>query len=160
MRRLLSISWLGLAALLLSPNVCLSAGENSIESKFATIHYSHDQEIHQFLWRITGLRVTLADSADLVKDRVDELVRRVEELLEMYPTPLHFAIEFQARRSEGPIAEYSHRTRSIVVSLNSVTDGVLAHEIAHAVMNAYFPVSPPEKTQEILAQYVDAHLWN
>ena len=37
--------------------------------------------------------------------------------------------------------------------------GVLAHEVAHAIINQYFAVPPPSKVQEILSQYVDKHLW-
>jgi hypothetical protein len=32
--------------------------------------------------------------------------------------------------------------------------------MAHAVINFYFKVPPPAKMQEILAQYVDLHVWD
>ncbi|MEH0019750.1 MAG: hypothetical protein V6Z89_08855 [Desulfobacter sp.] len=35
---------------------------------------------------------------------------------------------------------------------------MLAHEIAHAVVDHYLDVRPPRATAEILARYVDAHL--
>ena len=57
----------------------------------------------------------------------------------------------------APIAFYSHGPRSIVVAVDSVTDHILAHEIAHAVINAYFVIPPPARMQEILAQYMDKH---
>ena len=160
MRRTLFSCLAGLAALFFFQNVGESAVKNSIETRFATIHYNDEEELRNFFWRITGQRVTLADSTDLVKNRVDELVERVETTLEMYPAKLHFFITFKERYTQETIAEYSHATRTILVALDRVTDGVLAHEMAHAVMNAYFPVPPPEKAQEILAQYVDAHLYN
>ena len=150
----------GLTVFFFFQNAAGAALENSIETRFATIQYNDEDQLRDFLWRITGQRVALADSSDLVKNRVDELVGRVEAMLEMYPEGLHFFISFKALSTQGTVAEYSHATRTILVVLDRVTDGILAHEMAHAVMNAYFPVPPPEKAQEILAQYVDAHLYN
>jgi hypothetical protein len=59
-----------------------------------------------------------------------------------------------------PVAFYSHGSRTIVISIDDITDRILAHEIAHAVICAYFLPPPPVRMQEILAQYVDKHLWD
>jgi len=96
-------------------------------------------------------------------------------LLDMYPFDLSIKIcVYQSHRDiesayshltplgafgKTPIAFYSHRSRTIYVSVENTGAGVLAHEIAHAVINFYFPEPPPERMQEILAQYVDKHLW-
>ncbi len=149
-----------ITGLLFAPTLCQAEASKTLESHFSTIHYSSDQELDDFFWRISGKRLTLADGADLVKRRVDELVERVEGLLEMYPTSLHFTIDLGSKVNDDAVAQYSHSTRTIHVWLARVTDGILAHEIAHAVINVYFPVPPPEKAQEILAQYVDKHLYN
>ena len=145
--------------------LCLPAqvradAEKTLQTRFATIRYSDDQEIGDFLWRITGKRLALTDSTGLVKNRVDELVERVETLLEMYPSPFQFSIRLESHTLQDPAALYSHRTRTITLAIDCVTDGVLAHEMAHAVISAYFQVPPPEKAQEILAQYVDKNLYN
>ncbi|MDD4955866.1 MAG: hypothetical protein PHP17_07520 [Candidatus Omnitrophica bacterium] len=47
----------------------------------------------------------------------------------------------------------SHNT--IYISFNDATAGMLAHEMAHAVISTYFVVAPPPKVQEILAGYVE-----
>ena len=36
--------------------------------------------------------------------------------------------------------------------------GVLAHELAHVVVDLYFGVPPPQKIHELLAQFVETHL--
>ena len=159
MSRHLLRSLLIAALFLCCPAEVRADAENTLQTRFATIHYSDDREISAFLWRITGKRLTLTDSTKLVKDRVDELVERVETLLEMYPASFQFSIRFEAHTLEDPAALYSHRTRTITLAIDRVTDGVLAHEMAHAIINAYFPVPPPEKAQEILAQYVDKNLY-
>lgn len=142
------------------PFTAWAGSDRTLETRFATLYYADDQEISDLLWRITGKRLGLTDSTELLKERVDELVERVEGLLEMYPSPLRFSIRLVPHTVAGPIARYTHRDRTIVVAVDRVTDGVLAHEMAHAVINAYFPVATPEKAQEVLAQYVDEHLWN
>jgi len=108
----------------------------------------------------------------LAQTRVDRIVERVRTFLDMYPPDLYFGIYlFQtydeienAYKTMGilgkaPIAFYSHRTKAIYISIEDITDRILAHEIAHAVINFYFVTPPPGKMQEILAQYVDKHLW-
>ena len=132
--------------------------EQQIETKFAVLRYPNDQALSQFCWRITGQRV-LTGGEGLVKNRVDELVQRVEEILEMYPGNFRFTILLVNGNAEMPVAQYSHGTRTVAVAVDRATDGVLAHEIAHAVICVYFPVPPPERAQEILAQYVDKHLY-
>jgi hypothetical protein len=42
--------------------------------------------------------------------------------------------------------------------MQDVTDSQIAHEMAHAVIDDYFKVIPPERTAEFLAVYVDSHL--
>ncbi len=106
---------------------------------------------------------------------MDLLVDRVSRLLDMYPSDLHFKIYVHKTQKEIgnsythlstlgaygriPVAFYSHRNKAVYVSLENISAGILAHEIAHAVINFYFPEPPPERMQEILAQYVDKHLW-
>ena len=158
MSRILPRAFL-LAWLWIWPAGFCQAAEKNLETRFVTVRYDEDREIAHFLWRISGKHITLVESAERVKNRVDELVTRVQEILEMYPDNFHFSIEFTKGRENAPVAQYAHRNRTVTVALDRVTDGVLAHEIAHAVISDYFPVPPPERAQEILAQYVDKHLY-
>jgi hypothetical protein len=77
--------------------------------------------------------------------------------------PKNFKVKiYLAGELLGPnrVAYYQYRTKEIHVSVHLVTDGVLAHEIAHAVIDRYFATPPSSKVQEILTQYVDRHLWS
>ena len=60
----------------------------------------------------------------------------------------------------APVAFYYHGARNISVAIDNITDRILAHEIAHAVICIYFGAPPPARMQEVLAQYVDKHLWD
>lgn len=148
-----------LAALLLFSSNAYA--QNSLSTRYATVHYSDDSDLNDFLWRLTGQKMTGPSVPQLTSTRVDELVERVQSLLEMRPAAFRFDIFLKKTYDgAGAIAYYSHETKSITAVAGRVTDGVLAHEIAHAVINASFSPAPPEKSQEILAQYVDQHLWS
>lgn len=107
----------------------------------------------------------------LTRNRVDSLVDTVMKLLGMQLSNLRFTIRLYGKQADlerayrgfglsgpAPAAFYSHNRKCIAVSLNKVSDRILAHEIAHAVISSYFIPPPPMRVQEVLAQYVDMHL--
>ena len=133
--------------------------EKLLQTKFTSIHYAADADLSDFFWRITGQRFDVPEDAAPAKTRVDEIVLKVQSLLGMYPEAFKVDIALQTPQEKSDVALYSHKTRFVTAAPDRVTDGVLAHEIAHAVICAYFKDLPPAQTQEILAQYVDRHLW-
>jgi len=50
---------------------------------------------------------------------------------------------------------YVYSSNTIYVDAQNVKPEILAHEIAHAIINRYFFIPPPERVQEILAKYVE-----
>lgn len=161
---------------LFPPQLCAEEWAKAYETQYSTIYYSVDSDIGAFTRNIGRGLQFFGESHEknpmLAKNRVDALVERVEQILDMYPSNLHFKIYIYpaykdlsmqylatGSLSKSPIAFYNHKTRAIYLSLSDTTDGVLAHEIGHAVINFFFPVPPPARMQEILAQYVDRHLW-
>jgi hypothetical protein len=80
----------------------------------------------------------------------------------LYKTKAEVSAAYRALGMLGaaPVAFYSHRSRTIAVSIDDITDRIFAHEIAHAVICAYFVTPPPSAMQEILAQHVDKNLWD
>ena len=55
-------------------------------------------------------------------------------------------------------AFYIYQYRTIYTSEYTISDSVMSHEMAHAVIDNYFSANPPPKVAEILATYVDVHL--
>ena len=146
-------------------------------TQYSTIYYSDDKYFYDFTRKIgSGLQLFSEGQEKnpaLAKNRIDRIVEQVQKLLEMYPPEFHFKIYIYPSYKElkliylgmgnlgkSPIAFYNHKAKAVYVSLVDITDGVLAHEIAHAVINSSFAVPPPARMQEILAQYVDRHLWS
>ena len=168
-------SFVSLAFLFITP-VFAEEDLKAFETNCCTIKYQDDEHLRNFTFRIGGFKFTSAgldDNPANVKIKIDEVMGKVQSILDMHPTNVHISILlypdhnsleriFRQFTSTGhtPIAFYSHKTKTIYVDISSVTDGVLGHEIAHAVINFYFITPPPAKMQEILAQYVDLHLWD
>ena len=59
---------------------------------------------------------------------------------------------------EAPIAFYWKKTNTIYLRTENLSMGILAHEMAHAVIDHYFIIRPPGRTSEILCQYVDKQI--
>ncbi len=160
----------------LSPIEAVGSDWKVLQSNCCKIQYLDDTHLRTFTLRIGGFRFTsngLDDNPDNVKSKIDEVMGKVQTILDMYPDDLAISISlhvdhlslgriFRDFSETGtiPIAFYANKSKTIYVDISSVTDGVLAHEMAHAVINFYFDVPPPAKMQEILAQYVDLHLWD
>ena len=50
-----------------------------------------------------------------------------------------------------------HALKTIYVNANDLNEDMLAHEMAHAIVDHYLLFRPPFATGEILAQYADVH---
>jgi len=149
-----------LISVLSFPPQSYAAEYKILKTKHAKIHYNQDKDLGDFIWRISGKRINQPADFSLAKSAVDRIIERVQSILDMFPDNFHIAIFLHPTYKDGDIALYKHKARALDVYVDRVTDGVLAHEIAHAIINSYFDVPPPKKVQEILSQYVDRHLWS
>lgn len=161
--RLFPFAFFLYSSLFFYPSAVRAESEHVFNTRQTTIHYQNDQEMDDFVWRLGGARLEFKNDRDLTSTRIDRIIERVESILDMWPPSFHIDIYLHAGALEAQknkAAYYEYKTRSIHVSVIYISDGVIAHEIAHAVIHQYFPTPTPSKTQEILAQYVDAQLWN
>jgi hypothetical protein len=149
-----------------------------LNSRYATIIYTGDDQIRRFNKEISLgslsylLRSkTSVTAEDEVRNKMDVLIERVKAILEMYPKELKFNIALLSSDNEVQdifrkiygkrvdyIAFYSPRDKTIYVSVKDIELGVLAHEIAHVIIDFYYGMSTPTKIHEVLAQYVENHL--
>ncbi len=59
------------------------------------------------------------------------------------------------KRMDALPSFYFFETNTIYISLEDITAGMFAHEVAHALISHYFVVPPPQRIQEILAGYAE-----
>jgi hypothetical protein len=57
-------------------------------------------------------------------------------------------------------AWYVHQLNAVYVNSGDLDEGILSHELAHSIIDQYLLVRPPKATAEILASYVDLHLYD
>ena len=103
-----------------------------------------------------------------LSEKMDIIVERVKMVLEMHPR--NFNVQIIVLPDAGSVraayrkkyyrdvefvAFYSPRERAIYIAADEAKANILAHELAHAVIDQFFGVAAPAKIHEILAQYVD-----
>ena len=55
-------------------------------------------------------------------------------------------------------ALYHKEENTIYLSAENLQVGIFAHELAHAIINSYFVIKPPERVQEVLAGFVEYNI--
>ncbi|MDD5680174.1 MAG: hypothetical protein PHI59_02915 [Candidatus Omnitrophica bacterium] len=109
--------------------------------------------------------------AEQLANRIDILVRKAKNILDMHPQGFKINIKIYDNQDElndaykeifaeeaSYKAFYVHKFKTVYISLNNLSESVLAHEIGHSIIDSYFTVPPPPKIRELLACYVDLHL--
>ena len=141
--------------------VANAASRMEFSTKYAIIHYSEYKDMDDFIGRLGGEHIDFLNNVQLASSRIDRIVDRIQSILGIIPRDLRFRIYLKRGRLEGDKeAYYDPKTKSIFISVDYASQGVLAHEISHAIMDTYFPALSPDKIKEIVSQYVDKYLWS
>ena len=147
-----------------------------ILSRYARVSYQSEAALRLFNKRIKLgslsylLKRRISEELSLqsqVSEKIDIIVERVETILEMRPKDLKVDIVItpdvdtvralykqKYHRDVEFLAFYSPLEKAIYVSADDIKSKILAHEVAHAVIDQYFGVAAPVKIHEILADYV------
>lgn len=111
------------------------------------------------------------DTAVTAGKKVDSIFERVQQILDMKKTFDKVNVYLHTDRKHlndsyyrlygekcSIRAWYIYELNAVFLNLNDLHEGILAHELAHAIIDHYLEVRPPPSSAEILARYVDAHL--
>lgn len=103
-----------------------------------------------------------------VSGKIDAIVERVETILDMRPRNFRIALfvlpdadsvralyRKKFSREVDFVAFYSPAERAVYIAADEAKAVILAHEIAHAIIDQFFGVAAPAKIHELLAQYVE-----
>ena len=157
-----------------------------IESKFCTILCGPDVDIKELnrKIKIPSYDILLSEgrylrenssTEDQLAEKFDAIFQKVEQILDMYPRRIHLTVKiykdqsqlddsyvqlFGALDEKERISFYVHKYTTIYTTEQVIREGVLAHEMGHAVVDHYFLILPPEKIKELLSQVVEIHLRN
>ncbi len=105
-----------------------------------------------------------------VSEKIDIIVERVETILRIYPK--NFVVDItimpnaasirtlyktKYRFDSNYLAFYAPAERTIYLPADDIKSYILAHELAHAIIDHYFQVVVPVNIHELLADYVVQH---
>ncbi len=157
---------------------------NSIETKHTVIRYQSEKDLAKFNKKVEfgdkdGFSVMslLGFGKDklisTVSEKADALYERAQEILDMRRKMKKVTINIyhdqdQLHKAYTEIykepcqirAWYIFDQNAVYVHVDDLHEGMLAHEIAHSIIDHYLLMSPPAASAEILARYVDANLHN
>lgn len=143
------------------PQAAFCQTEKVFRTKYTTVHYAADKEINDFIWRLGGNKFEFREDVGLASNRIDRIVERVKTILGMWIKTINIPIYLhRGNLDKNEVAFYDNNTGAIHISVENASDGALAHELAHAIINKYFTSPPSSNVQEILTQYVDKYLWS
>ena len=153
-----------------------------LETKHTIIKYMALEDLRKFDsnidyspsgWSLKSMFST-GDSKNLagsIATKLDALYEKVQGILGMRGKIKKVIIEVYPNRKELHKTYFSITGRkchvkgwyifeinTIYLNNDDVHEGILAHEMAHSIINHYFSVRPPKNTAEILGRYVDQHL--
>lgn len=147
-----------------------------LESRHATIAYQHPKELRIFNDSLEmGRLASFIKGSDTVEEevaaKIDFIVGKVMSVLDMFPLPLKFYIVIRPdvqtvqsdfkrlyRMDVDYIAFYAPSRNKVFYSAADTSLGVVAHEIAHVVVENYFTVSPSQRVHEVMAQFAEQHI--
>jgi hypothetical protein len=149
-----------------------------LKTRYTTIVYKSENLLRKFNKEVSlgSLAYIMRDTRsitaeDEVKNKVDVIIEKVESVLEMFPRNLRFTVMLlpgekdvqkvyreKYRAEVDYIAFYSPRDETVYVSVDDIRRGVLAHELAHVVVDHYYGVPTPVRIHEILARFAESHL--
>ena len=158
-------------------------GWQNIETRYTIIRYQSLEDLKDFdnsidyypgEWGFKHLFSSKGSEvmANLIK-KVDALNLKVQQILDMRKKMKKVTINIYRNKKQLYAAYYkiygsSCRVRAwyiyeyntIYINADDVNEGLLAHEMAHYVIDNYLSVRPPRNAAEILATYVDKHLYD
>jgi hypothetical protein len=155
-----------------------------VDTKYTKIHYHFLKDLKKFNSNIDyspslmGLKwffkkKSPSDIENEIKLKVDAVYEKVQEILDMRKSMKKVTIYISHDKQElhslyqkifkKPChlrAWYVYELNTIYINVDDFHEGILAHEIAHSIIDYYLLIRPPKATTEILARYVDGHLFD
>ncbi|MGB5618765.1 MAG: hypothetical protein WBM78_18115 [Desulfobacterales bacterium] len=156
----------------------------SLETKYTAIHYHTVSDLYKFdrmiayspgQWVFPNpfRKPESKDRLQKIGQKIDTLYERVQEILDMRKWFKKVSINLYADKKELAAAYvelyrqpcqirawYAYEFNTIYVNVDDTHEEILAHEMAHAIIDHYLLVRPPAAAAEILARYVHTHIYD
>jgi len=174
----------GTLTVALSAEVTGDSGWYQLETLHTIIHYQNTEDLKRFdrkiafhtgKWGVLGAIFGSNSEAhqDKIRKKVDGIFKKVQQLLGMRKRmekvhiyicrnkkQLHDNYYKIYRKPCRYRAWYAHELNTVYLNIKDLDEGMLSHELAHSIIDHYLLVRPPRASAEILATYVDRHLFD
>lgn len=171
----------GLCILLLASS-SVAGSKRVVKTKHTVLTFNNQDDLEKFEGKIqygddtsfASLFSSLSQKELEVKliRKVDKLFEKVQLILDMRKMmkpvkvrvysneeQLHKAFRKIYKRTCEVRGWYLYEFNTVFLNVQDVHEGMLAHELGHAIIDHFLSVRPPRATAEILAKYVDKHLF-
>lgn len=166
----------------LAEEATCAKGWHGVQTRHTLLCFEHREDLGTFnksvdfgpgKWNRAPFFGSLSESdvEAMLRPKIDAMFERVQEILDMRKKMERVRVEVYADkaslskaysrfyRGECRIrAWYNVHNNTVYLNVKDVHAGMVAHELAHAIIDHYLLVRPPRQTAEILARYVDSHL--
>jgi len=140
-----------------------------------------NRKIDYYPWKLDFMRISPPVTSDNLTDEItkklDAIYEKVQKILGMHKKTKRVIIDIYSdnkqlhaaylkiskkvlpsfHASTSPSAWYVHENNTIYLNNDDLHKGMLAHEMAHNIIDHYLLTRPPRPTAEILARYVASH---
>ena len=144
----------------------------TLDTQHTIIYYQCFKDLEEFSKKIHfNESIKKSGLANSIPNEIDALFKKSQQLLGMHGFVNKIKVKVFKNKQQlddayfriykkcaHARAWYTHEKLTVFIQLNDLHKGMLAHELAHAIIDHYMIIPPPEETAEILAGYVDIHL--
>lgn len=153
----------------------------SVKSLYCTIFFKDGVDLEAIDKKIDTYKIDYGltekppragdEAEDEIAYKFDLIFFKVQEILDMRPKGLRMNVRIYKGqddlnrvyveifdRENNFIAYYIFKINTLFASQEKISANVLAHEIAHCIIDHYFSIVPPTKVAEMIAQYADVHI--
>lgn len=155
-------------------SVSLSFAEKRLESNYFTVYLQKEMDLITLAKKLDIHSEYLLSTSfldrpeDVLAKILDAIFLEVSDILDIHLLSFKGSIKISQDFEElkkvfkdlfsqelTTHSFYVYNSNTIYIDAQNIKPEILAHEIAHAIINRYFVIPPPIKLQEILAKYVE-----
>jgi hypothetical protein len=167
---------------LIAPMPAKAEELNHFRGVYTEIFYTEDSDLRKLNRRVSIRWLKIGSKPAGIKEmslpgivtkKFDVIRINVERILDMYPRGS--LVGFNILSDQGEVEDvlwkkfrnktpyrafYSRRDKNIYLAAERANTNIVAHELAHAVVDLELGAAVPKAVHEILAKYVDTHLYD